>query len=255
MELFRKLFGSMNRKLEKASVPRQPRIELHNLHQVSCLVRKKDSLVPVTLKNISIGGLAFSYLESLGDVVSKQRWTVYIQVGAQRFEIKIEIVHITNGFVGCLMLNPSPEVNKALLHYFQTELSGMAIHKVEPEKIADRLNTLEAEHTASCYKGQHNSELFLVEKNMELNRFSIALYGGYFEWVRGNKGRFGWMPNDPVDPYAFGQSASVQWDQEPPKAWILLCSRFVRSIPQISDEFKAFVLTRVENTRASHSAS
>lgn len=137
--------------------------------------------------NLSITGLSFYPAIEL-DRLIKRNTTFFGQLvlPTARFPLELKIVHTDNGVVGCAFQGEYSQVQNEIRRFFAHEIAALEMVEVKREILKD-----EPDGDPRLFRGRNNCELFLVEKNGQLVRFQLSIFGNYIEGGKGLRTRVG----------------------------------------------------------------
>lgn len=166
---------------------RAPRVRVTTLHRLSFDCR---NLAPQVSKPVEIANISATGIGLVND--GKIQWPSpgatlegSLRFENEKFEVRLEIMHVGDSAVGCRYLGATDELQRFLLRYFRIETSAARMVQVNPD-------VLRAEEDGSprLFRGLDNCELYLVEKNSKLVRFSLVFFGNHIESDAAGSTRF-----------------------------------------------------------------
>jgi hypothetical protein len=119
------------------------------------------------------------------------------------YPVMLRVVHVTGAVVGCEFVSPSDGLTAALEQHLQAELADVEMVSGSATGLP---GTPDVPH---WFRGKHGSELYLLERDGHVLRFSLAFHGNYLEGGHGRPVRFGIIAGD--TRMAQHGDGSVRW--------------------------------------------
>lgn len=173
-------------------IHRTARVELHPLTGITFNLSDRDGARGATfpLTNISTEGMGLAR-------ATGQEWAVVgaeirgtIDLRGRRFPVACTIVHTSPLSVGCRF-----SFNKEAGELW-TMVSDELAFEVAGGRLVEQRTARKTEpggSTSRVFKDSGQNELFLLEKDGELQTFQLSFFGNYLEGGRGQEMRFGYL--------------------------------------------------------------
>lgn len=152
-------------------VKRAIRIKIHEEHRVSFYTGKEKHLI----LNMNSNGIGLS-AESFSELPKEnQKINGILVIENDSFPLDLEVVY-ANKHVGCKILSISKECTRKISHYFADELIASKLYPLKTENLKP-----DPDGTPAYYVGEDSCELFFVENEKKLIKFSLTIFGNYIE--------------------------------------------------------------------------
>ncbi len=213
-------------------IKRPIRINIHELHQVY-FERNNERIIISNMNSKGFGflGKSFSVLPAKGDVLKG----VLIIEGSS-FPLDLEVVYSGKN-VGCKIKSISRECLNEISQYFSFEILALSLYPLNSDHLKK-----DPDGTPRIFVGEDNCELFFVENNKNLVKFSLTIFGNYLEVDKNQNVRHGKILDNAEDgekEMTYKKATIIQTSQdalsEEQKNKI---ERFILNIENLNHEYK-----------------
>lgn len=251
MSLLKKLFGghsantaNPNAPREYSKVQRHPRVQLLALHQVTFLFDEASGLQRASVSNLSMGGMALLWPDPEQSLPTLQStFSGSLEIVRQTFPLKGKFVHTSDRIVGCQFTEVPSSYASDLARYFNTELAATRLHPINPEMLE-----AQPDGNPHFFAGPNQCELFYVENQGRLIRFSLTFLGNHLEGLENGDVKAGWIKEDTgrdEKPTYKGSSLVHSVGQLPPETFNSVL-RFIHNIPCLNPEIGDEIIQRIQ---------
>lgn len=221
----------------KELTPRAERLEVSDIHQIKLVIEKNE--YPV--KNISLYGLAVS-LNDKSPLAKDSEINCHIIFKDEPINVKIKVVHINNAFMGISILEGHEEFNQNLNLFFKSELEGLNMRQIAPE----RLNPRKA-GTPHFFYGSDDHEVFYISNNDEVVFFQINFHGFIVEMKLGGELFCGQLEEEEFDVKKHKGSQLIHPSSEVNTDIIKHTIRFLMFIKDLNPTHKKIIVEKLES--------
>lgn len=192
--MFKKLFKSEK---VKSFIEREPRIKLSNNHQVEAYLVNQSGSKKIQVLNLSNGGVSFEFSNEPVFELNKTyeiELKIWIDSNIQKnliFQTTIQVMHISENGIGCKFLQIQPEIRETLNNFFQAELLGANLKKIDNSILKS-----EPGITINWYRDMKDNELYIELKDSQILNFHITFNANYMEWSEGKTLKVGQVITD-----------------------------------------------------------
>jgi hypothetical protein len=224
--------SAKSKQLVPNHIKRPIRIKIHESHQVYFEKNKERVLINnMNSKGFGFLGKSFSILPKKGDIIKG-----ILTIETESFPIELEVVYSGKN-VGCKIILIERNCLKKISQYFSFELVAQSLYPLNSEHLKK-----DPDGTPIFYVGEDSCELYFVENNKNLIKFSVTLFGNYIEIDKNHNIRHGRVS---------GNSEELEKNLTYKKSDLILTSqevlaeeqknkieRFILSIENLSQEYK-----------------
>jgi hypothetical protein len=230
---FNKLISTKVFKSQKAEHIKRPiRIKIHNEQNVVFHIANEV----LRVANISSSGIALDGKNCILKFKKKQTVSGFLMLEEEKIQMILEVVYVGKN-IGCKIIKSQKDVDRKISAYFKNELMASRLYPLKSEILKPV-----PEGRPMAYVGEDNCELFFVEKEQELLKFSITILGNYFEIDKDHNllhGSIGDDDNHPEGKIVPKKSDLVYLKEgKPNKELINTLEKFILNIENLSNEYK-----------------
>ena len=247
--ILKKIFSSSKGKTgessEKKRRERAPRVRISALHNIFFIPKENAVGAKVKIANISVTGVGLLR-------ESSQNWPDAGAVIAGHFEVnqaekvpvEFTVVHASEKVIGGQFRPPADPVRKLVNSYFKYEVMALDMALVDPKLLKE-----EKDGKSHLFRGDNNCELFFIEHEGQIRRYTFTFFGNIMEWSEGRPVKFGYMVFDMKATGNWGYSGAdpIRWVTTIPKDTIEVSLKFLENIEQLLPQHKGQIAKTISS--------
>jgi hypothetical protein len=220
-------------------INRAIRIAVTPKHEIKFLLGVDE----IDIFNISSTGLALITSSFQVTPATKTKISGLLIVEKESFPLELEIVHVAQN-TGCRIVKMDQGLRNKIIKYFAHEIVAANLYPLREDILKP-----DGDGTPHGYVGDDRCEVFFVEREQQIIKFNMVVFGIYVEMNKNNIISFGKISNvESLNPGEYKKSDMlISLIKNPNKEILESVERFILCIDKLPENYKKQILEKIKS--------
>ena len=220
-------------------VNRAIRIAVTPKHEIKFLLGADE----IDIFNISSTGLALITSSFQVTPATKTKISGLLIVEKESFPLELEIVHVAQN-TGCRIVKMDQGLRNKIIKYFAHEIVAANLYPLREDILKP-----DSDGIAHGFVGDDRCEVFFVEREEQIIKFNMVVFGIYIEMDKNNNLSFGKISNvESLNPGEYKKSDMlISHIKTPDKEILESVERFILCIDKLPEIYKKQILQKIKS--------